>query len=182
MTTGIGLGVIVPPLLKEIRTAVVIDTSFTGAFSANDVVGNDDCCTTTATYWTFSGMARQNGGRGEIISATIFSETENIEPRLSIVLSNAAPTGELVSGLANTSPIKGDRTKYIGTIDFPALKKVTASIASVSEATPSTVGNIPFAYQCASTTTDLFGILVANDAFTQTDTDDIEIIFMVKQY
>lgn len=170
------------PVLKEVRVAVVIDGSdASGVFSANDVLGNDDCCSTTAAYWTFSDMARSNGGKGTIVSASIFCETENINPQLSIILFNAPPTGELRSNFPNTNPLPADRTKYINSIDFPALKAISASVASVSEATPSTVGNIPFSFQCASGTKDIYGVLVTNTGFTLTDTDDIEITLMVKQ-
>jgi len=166
------------PRLREIRTSKAIDASI-GAYTANDVV-NDDDCSTTATAWTFTQMASGNNRTGSIIGATIFSESESVTPRLTLYLFNATPTGELTDNSANTNPIKGDRTKYIGAIDFPSLESVgtTASTATISG---STVGNLPLSFKCAAADDDLYGVLVTRDAFTQTATDDIEIVLMVEQ-
>lgn len=162
----------------EVRVSKAIDASI-GAYAANDVV-NDDDCSVTATYWTFSGMARANGGYGVIDFATIFSETENIDPQLTLILFNAAPTGELTDNSVNTNPLPADRAKWVGEIAWPSLSKVSASVASVSQASPSTVGKVPLFYKCAAASTTLYGVLVALDAFTQTPTDDIEIALQVK--
>ncbi len=165
--------------ILEVRVSKAIDASL-GAYAANDVV-NDDDCSTTATYWTFSGMANAVGGYGVIESATIFSESENISPRLTLILFNAAPTGELTDNSANTNPLPADRAKYVGEIDFPAMSAVSASVASVSFAGPSTVGGLPLFYKCAAASTTLYGVLKTLDAFTQTATDDIEIALQVRK-
>lgn len=179
MVTGINAGGNARrDLLVEVRTVKAIDASI-GAYTANDVV-NDDDCSTTATCWTFTAMARKNGGTGTIESASIFSESESVTPRLILYLFNATPTGELTDNSASTNPIKTDRTKYIGKIDFPALESV-GTTASTATVTPSTVGGLPLGFECATGDDDLYGVLVARDAFTQTATDDIEILFMVRQ-
>jgi len=162
----------------EVRVAKAIDASI-GAYADNDVV-NDDDCSVTASCWEFTGMANAIGGYGVIDFATIFSETENIAPRLTLILFNAIPTGELTDNSANTSPIKADRTKYVGEIAFPALADVSASIASIAVVSPSTVGKLPIFYKCAAASTSLFAVLKTLDAFTQTATDDIEITLQVK--
>ncbi len=159
----------------ETRVAKAIAAA--GAYGANDVV-NDDACSTTATYWTFTGMAAANGGYGVIDYATIFSETENISPRLTLILFNAVPTGELTDNAVNTNPIKGDRSKRVGEIAWAALDAVSASVASVQDATPSTVGKMPLFYKCAAGSTTLYGVLKTLDVFTQTATDDIEIALL----
>ena len=164
--------------LHEVRVVKAIDAS-DGAYAANDVVNDDNCCT-TADPWTFTSMAAANGGEGKIYSATIFSETRNIEPRLTLLLFNASPTGMLQDNVANTNPLPADRAKYIGRIEFPALNKVSAHVASTSSATPSTVGGLPLGYKCAAGTTSVYGVLVAEDAFTQVATEDIEITLMVE--
>ena len=165
-------------VLKEVRVAKAIDASI-GAYTANDVV-NDDDCSVTATYWTFAAVARANDGYGAIVGATIFSESESVTPRLTLYLFNAAPTGELTDNSANTNPIKTDRAKYIGQIDFPALESV-GTAASVAIASPSTVGNLPLLFKTV-TVDDIYGVLVTRDAFTQTATDDIEIVLLIEQY
>lgn len=164
----------------EVRVAVAIDGSDSASFSANDVLGNDDCCSTDATYWTFNNMANSNGGYGVIDYATIFSESEDIEPRLTMMLFNAPPTGELRSNWPNTNPLPTDRTKYVGEVAWAALDKVSSSVASVQVASSSTVGKLPLFYKCAAGSTTLYGILKTLDDFTQTDTDDIEVSFQIK--
>jgi len=162
----------------EVRVAKAIDASI-GAYGFNDVV-NDDDCSTTATCWTFPGMASAVGGYGVIKSATIFSETENIEPRLTLFLFNATPTGQLTDNSANTNPLPADRIKYVGKIEFPALNARSASCASEASATPSTVGGLPLWYKCAAAATALYGVLVTEDIFTQSVTDDIEIALQIE--
>jgi len=157
----------------EVRVSKAIDASI-GAYAANDVV-NDDDCSVTATYWTLTNMAKEKGGEGIIDFASIFSETENISPRLKFILFNAVPTGELTDNSANTNPIKGDRSKWVGTISWSALDAVSANVASVALASPSTVGGLSIKYKCAAGSTTLYAVLVTLDIFTQTATDDIEI-------
>ena len=140
MTTAIGVGGSRSAPAIEVRTAKVIESSI-GAFGANDVV-NDDACETTATYWTFSNMALHVGGGGDIVSASIFSESENISPRLTIYLFNAAPTGVMATNSVNTNPKPADRAKYVGQIDFPSLDAVSTGVSSIAMAAPSTVGNL----------------------------------------
>ena len=175
-TTGGNVGTI-----KEVRVTTAIDTSDDGAFAANDVVGNDDCCTTTATFITFSEVVRANGEYGYITSALIVSESESVTPQLTLFLFNAGPTSELRSNFANTAPDSADLAKYIGKIDFPALESL-GTTDSHSLASPSTVGNLPLAFKCASGSDDLFGILVTRSIFTQTDTDDMTIVLLIEQY
>ena len=163
----------------EVRVATVIDASL-GAYAAHDVVGNEDCCSTTATYWTFAGMANAVGGYGVIDFSTIFSETPNIAPRLTLLLFNAAPTGELRDNWPNTNPLPADRSKYVGRIEHPALNKESAAVASTAEASPSTTGNLPLRYKCATASTTLYGVLITEDIFTQVATNDIEIALQIR--
>ncbi len=175
-TTGGNLGTI-----KEVRVTTVIDTSDDGAFAANDVVGNDDCCTTTATYITFSGVVRANGEYGVITGAMIVSESENVTPRLTLFLSNIPITSELRSNFPNTAPDSADLAGVIPPIDFSAMQSL-GTTDSWSVATPSTVGNIPIPFKCADSDDDLYGVLVTRDVFTQTNGDDMTIILLVDQY
>lgn len=168
-------------VLKEVRTAVVIDSS-EGAFAAGDIVGNEDCCTTDATYWTFSGVARANGTHGYIVSAILISETENQAVQYDLFLFNATPTGTLLGGAANTNPVKGDRSKYLGVIEFPQSTAKGSLVATYSQATPSTVGGLPLAFKCAPGVADIYGVLVTNTVYTHDTGDDIEITLLIEQY
>jgi len=164
--------------LIEVRVAKEIAGGAT-PYSANDVV-NDTTCTTTATAWLFTNMARTAGGYFKIHDASIFSESENIEPRLTLMLFNATPTGALADNVANTNPLPADRTKYLKELFFPALSKITTSVASIAVASGSTVGNLPLTGKCAAGSTTVYGVLKTLDIFTQTATDDIEIVLQVE--
>ena len=166
---------------KEVRTAVVIDAS-EGAFGIGDVVSNEDCCSTTATYWTFSDVARENGGYFYITGALLISETENQAVQYDLLLFNAAPTGNLVGGLANDNPLKADRSKWLGKLAFITTEANGATVASFTEISPSTPGNAPKLMKCGSSLKDIYGVLVTNTAYTHTDTDDIEITLLVERY
>jgi len=162
----------------EVRVSKAIDASL-GAYAANDVV-NDDDCSVTATYWTFEGMANAIGGYGVIDFATIFDETPNISPRLVLMLFNAIPTGQLTDNSANTNPLPADRAKWVGDIEWGALRNVSATAASTQQASPSTTGGLPLIYKCAAASTTLYGVLKTLDAFTQVATNDIEIALQVR--
>lgn len=177
-TTRIGT---VSGVLKEVRVTKALDASL-GAYAANDVVSEEDCATTGASAWTFSAVARANGEYGYIVGATIISESENVTPRLTLFLFNAAPTGcNLLDNTANTAPDSEDLAKYVGKIDISALESL-GTTDSVATVTPSTVGNLPLAFKCAAAADDLFGVLVTRDVFTQTPTDDLTIVLLVEQY
>jgi|SRR3990167_9242149 len=165
---------------KEVRVAQVIDGSL-GAYTAGDVVGADDCCTTLAITWQFV-VARSNGGSGKIIFASLVNETENLAVQYDFILFNATPTGELRDNAPNDNPLKGDRSKYIGTISFPFSIARGATVATTSEASPSTGGGLSIPFKCTTTDTKIYGVLVTRTAYTQTATDDIEITITVEQH
>jgi len=167
-------------VLKEVRTVKAIDASI-GAYAVGDVV-NDDDCSTTATYWTFTEVARANGAAGYIVGAILVNETENQAVQYDLFLFNAAPTGELTDNSANTNPIVADRSKYIGKIEFPISVAKGATVMTVAQATPSTYGNLPLPFKCGAAVDDIYGVLVTNTIYTQTATDDIEIILLIEQY
>jgi len=166
--------------LKEVRVVQVIDGSL-GAYAAKDVVGADDCCTTLAITWVFD-VAKVVGGYGHIIGATLVNETENQAVQYDLLLFNAIPTGELRDNAVNTNPVVADRSKYIGKIAFPTSTANGATVLTVAEAWPSTVGNLPIAFKCANGDTRIYGVLVTNTVYTQTATDDIEIALQVVVY
>ncbi len=167
-------------VLKEVAVEQVIDASG-GAYLAGDVVGADDCCTTLAVVWDFD-VARVAGGYFHIVGARLFNETENQAVQYDLMLFNATPTGELRDNFPNDNPLKGDKGKWIGTIEFPYSVAKGATVATVTEVTPSTLGRLPKACKCAAATTHIYGVLATNTAYTQTATDVIRITLLVEQY
>ena len=143
-----------------------------GNYAANDVLSES---ATVGTVWTFSGVLPNNGDKGYIVRAHALFETIGLTPALTLFLFNAAPTSVVNDNVANTAPLNVDLSQYIGRIDFPAM----AGLGGDSEAlaVPSTSGNLPLAFQCASGANDLIGIVVTNDAITaEVATDDLTIV------
>jgi len=148
------------------------------AYTAGDVLSESDT-NTVGTDWDFTAVANRNAGSGIIKKAMVISETTAITPRLTLFLFNAAPTCELDDNAANTALLHADLSKFVGSIDFPAMEDVGTG-DSQSIATPSTVGNLPLAYTCATGADDLFGVLVTRTAFTQTATHDMTVVLEVE--
>lgn len=166
--------------LVSVSVTKALDSS-DGAYTAEDVLSESK---SAGTVWTFSTIAKVNGGTGYIVKAQAISETNNVTPRLTLYLFNATPTGAAVNdNVANTSVLHANISQYVGRIDFPAMEDLGgAGTDSTSIATPSTSGNLPLAFQCATAADDLIGILVTRDAFTNTATNDMTIVLTVEQF
>ena len=163
----------------EVTTTKALEAA--AGYTANDVLSETDTAS-AGTAWTFSTCARANGAGGYITKATAISESESVTPRLTLYVFHTTPAnGELDDNAANISPDAGDKAKYVGKIDFPALESL-GTTDSTATVTPSTVGGLPLGFTCAAADDDLYGILVTRDAFTQTATDDMTIILGIEQY
>ena len=133
-------------------------------YAAEDVVSDDDTAS-GGTALTFTGIAKGVGGAGYITNASILCSTTGLLWGLTLYLFRVIPTsGELDDNAANTSVHTTDRPNYVGKIDFPAMSDLGGN--SETEATPSTVGNIPRSFNCAADDSNLYGILVTRDAET----------------
>ncbi len=150
------------------------------AYHAEDVL-SEDATNGVGTDWDFTTIAKVNGGTGYIVKAQAICETTAVTPRLTLFLFNTAPTSELDDHAANTALLHADLANYVGKIDFPAMEDLGTG-DSESVATPSTYGNLPLAFQCATAADDLFGIVVTRDAFTNTATNDLRILLTVEQF
>lgn len=130
-----------------------------GDYAAEDVLSEH---ATEGTAWTFADIARSHGKGGYITKAHALWETTNLTPRLTLYLFNATPSTNLNDNVANTAPAYADLAKYVGKIDFPAME----DLGGMSEAlaTPSPTNNLPLAFECASTSDNLIGIVVTRDA------------------
>lgn len=163
----------IPGVPFSVKEVVVIDAAL-GAYAAGDVVGNDDCCTTTALVWE-AVVARENGGYALITDVVIDNETENQAVQYDMVLFNADPAGEHRDNFPNDNPLKADRAKYLDTIEIPTSIARGATVMTHASASPSTPGGLPKLFKCAAADTKIYWILVTRTAYTQTATDDIEI-------
>ncbi len=168
-------------VLKEVIDEQAIDAA-DGAYTAGDVVSEDNCSTTSPTkYWEFD-VARVAGGYFHIVGARLFNDTENQAVQYDLILFSVAPTGVKTDNVANTNPVKGDRANWLGVIEFPTSVAKGATVATTAEATPSTLGRLPKALKCAVGDTKIYAVLVTNTAYTQTEGDPIRITLMVEQY
>ncbi|KKM20043.1 hypothetical protein LCGC14_1649510 [marine sediment metagenome] len=141
-----------------------------GNYDAEDVLSES---ASAGTAWQFSDIARK-GSRGYITNARVACETTGLKHRLTLYLFKATPASELDDNKANTALLHADLANYQGKIDFPGLEDLGGDSEAV--ATPSTVGNLPLAFECAPDDGDLFGILVTRDAITgETATDDYTV-------
>lgn len=170
--------------VKTLAVEQVIDGSL-GAYATGDVVGADDCCTTLAIPWIFDLTDAFDGfGKGDaaiIHQATLFNETENQAVQYDLILFNATPTGALLDNAANTNPLKGDKSKWEGTIEFPSSVADGATVATTTEAIPTNGSGLPRIFHCASTDTKIYCVLVTNTAYTQTAGDIIRITLKVER-
>lgn len=135
-----------------------------GDYAAEDVVSDDDT-SSGGTAITFTGIAKNKGAAGYITNASILCSTTALAWRLTLYLFRVTPTaGELDDNAVNTSVHTTDRPNYVGKIDFPAMSDLGGN--SETEATPSTVGNLPRSFNCDPSDDSLYGILVTRDAET----------------
>lgn len=147
-------------------------------YGVNDVLSSN---VTTGVAWNFADVVSAVGRSGYITKAQITVETTAQAHKLTLFLFDAVPTSELDDNKVNTGPSDTDRPNYLGKIDFPALESLGAG-NSDTVATPSTAGNLPFAFTCAVADVDLYGILVTRDAFTnETPTDDYVITLSIEE-
>ena len=173
------IGTVIPGTPFEVRVTKTITVG--GAYVANDVV-SESATNGTGTDWDFAGVAAAVGGYFVIDTAMVISQTPNIEPRFSLLLFNAAPTGELDDNAANTSPVDGDLAKVLPPIDFAGLNPAGTSANSMAVVSGSTVGNLPLLCKCAAASTTIYGITVTRDAFTQTAGDTLTVVLAGRQF
>jgi hypothetical protein len=149
-----------------------------GDYAALDVLSNSK---TAGTAFQFANVARYIGGSGYIVKAKVTLSKATgvtaITPRFILMLYNSAPTCNLNDNNANTGVLHADIAKHVGDIEFPPLRNFGGSPQAI--VTPSTSGNLPMAFKCASSK-DLWGVLVTQDAITDetagmTATIDLEV-------
>lgn len=135
----------------------------------------------TGTPWGFTRPAKKNGGSGYIVKAHAMLQTTNLTPRLVLFLFTKRPTCTFNDNVVNTALVLADMGFYIGKIDFPAMEDIGTGV-SEAVATPSTVGNLPLAFKCASNSNILVGVVATRDIVTPTASDRLQINLTIEQY
>ena len=132
-----------------------------GNYAAEDVISDSASAGTVLTF----DIGKNNGAAGYITKASILYSTTALAWINTLYLYASAPTsGELDDNKANTSVHTTDRPSYLGKIELPATSDLGGN--SETEATPSTVGNLPLAFNCDEGDRNIYGILVTADAET----------------
>ena len=163
--------------VKEISVTKAVAGA--GNYAAEDVL-SESATNGAGTAWNFANCGLGKGNSGVITKAIVSCETTALTHRLTLYIFKAAPTSELDDNAANTAVLNADIANYVGRIDFPALEDLGGNSEAV--ASPSTGGNLPLEFVCASGDGDLYGILVTRDAITgETANDDYTIKLFVRQ-
>ncbi len=154
-----------PLRVRAIQQLVTIsgtkDLAAAGDYSIGDVLSES---AGSGTAWTFADVIKIKGGFGYITKAQAICETTGLAPSLTLFLFKATPTCALNDNIANTALLHADIDNYIGKIDFLTMDDLGGD--SESLATPSTYGNLPIGFNCATGSTSLYGVLVTRDAIT----------------
>ena len=137
-----------PPDGKHKKTVVVVKTMKGAAKTADEVISDD-------ADWDFL-----FGGTGYITKA-IATHNNTLTSRVSLLLFSRPVGGAVNDEAANDNPVSTEQPFYVGRIDFPAFSYNGTGDASTL-ATPSTVGNLPLAFDAPI----LYGVLIAIDATT----------------
>jgi len=132
----------------------------TTAYTAGDVVSNS---TSSTTLLSISGCARVNAGSGYIVGARLITDKKSITPRVRVHVYNASnPT--VAADNAAMDIRYADVSKRIGFFDLPAMSTGTDSTNSTSSQAQDKTLRFPFV--CAASSTTLYFLLEALDAFT----------------
>ena len=160
------------------KTVSVTKILVGGAAAALDVLSES---TSAGTAWTFSKMARIDGGSGYITKVHAICETTALTARLVVFIFTATPTSELDDNKANTALLHADLANYVGPVPLPAMEDIGTG-DSEAVATPSTTGNLPMSFTCASDANDLYVVVATRDAITPTALDELVIRITADQY
>lgn len=144
----------------------------TTQYTAGDVVGDS---TTVARIQRFNGMARYNGGGG-IIQSAIFIDSAAAATKLDseLYLFDTAVTTQVDN--AAWAPTNLDMLNCVGVIPFPFGAFKTGSSNGIIAVT-----GIGLGFTCRANDVNLYGILVARNAFTPASLEVFEIRLQVLQ-
>lgn len=133
------------------------------AYTVGDIVG-----VTPGAALEFTNIAWHEGLSGTIISAKLAkSGTTTTNAVFRLYIYTSAPTVGDDNSAANIlwSQVPG----LVGVVDFYLLQSETAG------ASQAMIENIQYAFKCAETTDSLFGVLIAEAAYTPASAEQFEL-------
>jgi hypothetical protein len=166
-------------VVKKRVAASFTRPSNTTAYAAGDVVGP----VTTAAVQTFSNAARENGGSGRIIAATLETNNATVtNGTFRVHIFNASFTPD-----ADNAAFAGQHTNraaYQGYFDFNILVADSASaegaIAQL-RASLDVDNGLPLDFECAAGNSALYGVIVALGAYTPASAQVFYITLVIEQ-
>ena len=167
-----------PFRLTRIRVAKDLAAN-ANAHAAGDVLSETDTAG-AGTPWVFKNAAKVSGGSGYIVQADVNIEPELQTHRIALQVYTKYPTCELDDNAAVNSPNPVDASSFVGEILLPALGSRGAN--SFAVATPSTTGNLPLAFKCATGSRDLYIVAIAVDATTHTATEEMAVTLLIEPH
>lgn len=159
------------PVTKLI-TASYTRPADTTTYAAGDVVADS---TSAATILTFSSIARAAGLGGVIQHAQLIdSAAQTTKPDFELYLFDTAPT--MQNDNAAWAPSDSEMEKCLGRIDFATANFKTGSGNGMIQA-----ANISIPFQCASSVSAIYGILVARNAYVPVSAEKFTVRLHVLQ-
>lgn len=152
-----------------------IDVSFTrpadtNVYAIGDAVNNS---TTAPTILTFPNVVPFKGGQGEILQLTMIdSAAQTLKPDFKLWLFDAAVT--MQNDNAAWAISDADMKKYVALFSFEEANFIVAAANGFSPG----FGNGFF--QCAPASQDLFGVVVANNAYIPISAEEFTFRMLVK--
>lgn len=151
-------------------TASKTRPSNTTAYSIGQVVAES---TSAATVWTFSSCVRSNGSTGTILGVLLTdSSKQSTTPQFNLWLFNSSPTVQ--NDAAAFAPSSSDLANLVTVVNLSSWTAANANgILIASEM------NRPF--KCGSSSTTLYGVLVAANAYTPTSAEVFNITLQIAE-
>lgn len=145
----------------------------TTAYAAGDVICNS---TSSPTILEFTGMAYLNGGYGRILGASLTSSNNpatNISARLFLF---SSPSTGIDNDNSPFTPTDSEIKDVQGVILFAGAAAVDGDASSnIFNGTPVSFPPQGITYKCDDLETSLYGILVADAAYTPASGEEIQI-------
>lgn len=146
-----------------------------GTYVAGDIISRS---ATTTVPLELEDVVRNNGDGGYIVGARLVTNKKSIIPRIRVHLYNVNNPTLSIDGDPNKE-LYAEVSKKIGSFDLPALSTPTDSSNSDLSRAVDYTQRIPF--KCASTSTSLFYILEAIDAFTPDNGQKFNLFLNIEQ-
>lgn len=151
----------------------------TTAYTAGDAISN--ATGTTHTYLTFSDCAAAVGGGGTVISGVLASSAnQGTKLDAELWLFHTAPTA--MEDNAAFDPTDAEMLTVVGIIEFGTSDWYVGNAGAGATGNAVALGSTGvFPFVCQSTSKDLYGLLVARNAYTPVSGEVLTVTLQVQQ-